>query len=106
MKPKPILFNLFVSNLSYKARAKSLKEFLISEGFNVYSAEIVFQDNPRRSSGYGFVSFKSKKEVDAALVALQGKVITQANYLCELIDYSIFVHFCIFAVGYWMVILR
>ncbi|XWS21459.1 hypothetical protein CRYUN_Cryun30bG0056600 [Craigia yunnanensis] len=74
-KPKPVpAFNLFVANLSYEARAKHLKEFFSSEGANVVSAEVIFHDNPRKSSGYGFVSFKSKKEADAAMSAFQGKM--------------------------------
>ncbi|GKV09400.1 hypothetical protein SLEP1_g20908 [Rubroshorea leprosula] len=75
VSPKPaIAFNLFVANLSYEARAKHLREFFSSEGANVVSAEVIFHDNPRKSSGYGFVSFKSKKEAEAALSAFQGKV--------------------------------
>ncbi|XVE95246.1 hypothetical protein REPUB_Repub02eG0079700 [Reevesia pubescens] len=74
-KPKPVpAFNLFVANLSYEARAKHLKEFFSSEGANVVSAEVIFHDNPRKSAGYGFVSFKSKKEADAALSAFQEKM--------------------------------
>ncbi|KAK6257320.1 hypothetical protein QUC31_000779 [Theobroma cacao] len=74
-KPKPVpAFNLFVANLSYEARAKYLKEFFSSEGANVVSAEVIFHENPRKSSGYGFVSFKSKKEADAAMSAFQGKM--------------------------------
>ncbi|KAK3188710.1 hypothetical protein Dsin_028271 [Dipteronia sinensis] len=74
VRPKPITFNLFVANLSFEARANDLKEFFISEGCNIYSAEVVFHNNPRRSSGYGFVSFKTKKEADTALSAFEGKM--------------------------------
>ena len=78
-------FNLFVANLSYEARAKHLKEFFISEGANVVSAEVIFHDNPRKSSGYGFVSFKSKKEADAAVSAFEGKVVPDLIiFLCSL----------------------
>lgn len=74
--PKPsVTFNLFVANLSYEARAKDLREFFNSEGSSVVSAEVIFHENPRRSLGYGFVAFKSKKEADEALSAFQGKVI-------------------------------
>ncbi|KAL5777280.1 hypothetical protein ACOSP7_010206 [Xanthoceras sorbifolium] len=74
VQPKPITFNLFVANLSYEARAKDLKEFFISEGCNIVSTEVVFHNNPRRSSGYGFVSFKTKKEAETALSAFEGKM--------------------------------
>ncbi|GMN35235.1 hypothetical protein TIFTF001_005165 [Ficus carica] len=74
-QPKPeVTFNLFVANLSYEARAKDLKEFFTSEGHSVVSAEVIFHENPRRSLGYGFVSFRSKKEAEAALLGVQGKV--------------------------------
>ncbi|OMO96466.1 hypothetical protein CCACVL1_04944 [Corchorus capsularis] len=74
-KPKPVPgFNLFVANLPFEARAKHLKEFFTSEGANIVSAEVIFHENPRKSSGYGFVSFKTKKEADAAISAFQGKM--------------------------------
>ncbi|PON91638.1 Splicing factor-like protein [Trema orientale] len=75
VQPKPeVTFNLFVANLSYEARAKDLREFFNSEGHSVVSAEVIFHENPRRSLGYGFVSFKSKKEAETALSAIQGKI--------------------------------
>ncbi|KAK7311650.1 hypothetical protein RJT34_09923 [Clitoria ternatea] len=74
VKPKPVVtFNLFVANLHYEVRSKDLKEFFDSGSGEVVSAEVVFHENPRRSSGYGFVSFKSKKEADGALTEFQGK---------------------------------
>ena len=74
MKPKPVTFNLFVANLSYEARSKDLREFFDDGNGSVVSAEVIFHDNPRRSSGYGFVAFKSKKQADSALSEFQGKV--------------------------------
>lgn len=71
-KPSPI-HNLFVANLPFQARAKDLKEFFNANNGNVVSAEIIFQDNPRRSAGYGFVSFNTEKEAEAALSSFQGK---------------------------------
>ncbi|KAL9450014.1 hypothetical protein AB3S75_011867 [Citrus x aurantiifolia] len=75
VQPKPFpTFNLFIANLSFEARAKDLREFFISEGWDVVAAEVIFHDNPRRSAGYGFVSFKSKKVAEAAISAFQGKL--------------------------------
>ncbi|KAK6938117.1 RNA recognition motif domain [Dillenia turbinata] len=72
--PKPVpKYDLFVANLPYDAKAKDVKEFLKSNNGNVVSAEIIYYDNPRRPSGYGFVSFSSKEEAAAALSAFQGK---------------------------------
>ncbi|CAN8308068.1 unnamed protein product [Cochlearia groenlandica] len=73
-KPSPVpTFNLFVANLAFEARAKHLKEFFDADTGNVVSTEVIFHENPRRSSGYGFVSFKTKKMADAAMVDFQGK---------------------------------
>ncbi|KAG7557163.1 RNA recognition motif domain [Arabidopsis suecica] len=73
-KPSPVTtFNLFVANLAFEARAKHLKEFFDADTGNVVSTEVIFHENPRRSSGYGFVSFKTKKQAEAALIEFQGK---------------------------------
>lgn len=70
---KPITYNLFVANISYEVRSKDLKEFFDSGTGKFVSAEVIFHENPRRPSGYGFVSFKSKKEADEALAEFEGK---------------------------------
>ncbi|KAG6608265.1 RNA-binding protein CP33, chloroplastic, partial [Cucurbita argyrosperma subsp. sororia] len=74
VKPKPVTFNLFVANLSFEARAKDLREFFDSGSGNLVSAQIIFHENPRRSSGYGFVAFKTKRDAEAALSEFQGKI--------------------------------
>lgn len=74
MQRKPVTFNLFVANLSYEATSKDLREFFDSGSSQVVSAEVVFHEDPRKSTGYGFVSFKSKKEANAALSEFQEKV--------------------------------
>ncbi|KAL0432675.1 UNVERIFIED_CONTAM: RNA-binding protein CP33, chloroplastic [Sesamum latifolium] len=55
------------------ATANDLKDFFNADNANVVSAEVIFQDNPRRSAGYGFVSFNTKAEAEAALATFQGK---------------------------------
>ncbi|KAH9601960.1 hypothetical protein KSS87_000333 [Heliosperma pusillum] len=72
-KPPPVVYNLFVANLPFEARAKDLREFFQSGGKDPVSAEVIFNDNPRKSSGYGFVSFKTKKEADEVLSSFEGK---------------------------------
>uniref|UniRef100_A0A7N0UK00 RRM domain-containing protein n=1 Tax=Kalanchoe fedtschenkoi TaxID=63787 RepID=A0A7N0UK00_KALFE len=75
-KPKPVSpYNLFIGNLSYEARAKDLRELFSSEGAKVVSAEVIFQENPRRASGYGFVSFSTKEAAEAALTTFDGKML-------------------------------
>ncbi|XP_009589536.1 28 kDa ribonucleoprotein, chloroplastic [Nicotiana tomentosiformis] len=72
-KPLPV-HNVFVANLHFEARSKDLMEFFKANGADVVSAEVIFNnDNPRRSAGYGFVSFNTKVEADAALSSFEGK---------------------------------
>ncbi|CAO2834304.1 unnamed protein product [Amaranthus hypochondriacus] len=74
VQSKPsVVYNLFVANLPFAARSKDLREFFQSNGSNVVSAEVIFNENPRKSLGYGFVSFKTKKEADEALTTFDGK---------------------------------
>lgn len=65
---------LYVSNLPWKARAPNMKEFFSK--FNPLSAKVVFDSPSGKSAGYGFVSFGTKEEAEAALTELDGKVIT------------------------------
>ncbi|OWM64154.1 hypothetical protein CDL15_Pgr018725 [Punica granatum] len=63
---------LYVSNLAWKARSTHLRE-LFSENFNPISSRVVFENPSGRSAGYGFVSFATREEAEAALSALDGK---------------------------------
>lgn len=74
VQPKPLTFNLFVANLPFEARSKDLREFFGSENSSLVSAQVIFHENPRKSSGYGFVAFKYKKDADEALSSFQGKI--------------------------------
>ncbi|XP_077224587.1 RNA-binding (RRM/RBD/RNP motifs) family protein [Tasmannia lanceolata] len=65
-------YNVFVGNLTWRVRSSNLKEFF-GDANGVVSAEVVFQTNPRRPTGYGFVSFSSKEEAEAAIAAFNGK---------------------------------
>ncbi|CAI0441965.1 unnamed protein product [Linum tenue] len=64
---------LYASNLAWKVRGSHLRE-LFSAEFNPVSSRVVFQSNPGgKSAGYGFVSFASREEAEAALAAMDGK---------------------------------
>ncbi|PIA58566.1 hypothetical protein AQUCO_00500473v1 [Aquilegia coerulea] len=63
---------LYVTNLSWKARASHLREFFSAE-CNPVSARVVFKGSS--STGYGFVSFATKEEAEAAISSMEGKVI-------------------------------
>lgn len=63
---------LYVSNLAWKARATHLREFFSPE-FNTVSARVVFDKPSGGSAGYGFVSFETKEEAEAAISSMDGK---------------------------------
>ncbi|CAK9143517.1 unnamed protein product [Ilex paraguariensis] len=70
--PRETRHKLYVSNLAWKARSTHLRE-LFSANFEPVSARVVFDSPSGRSGGYGFVSFATKEEAEAALSALDGK---------------------------------
>lgn len=59
---------LYVSNLAWKVRSTHLRDF-VSENFKPVSARVVFDAPLGRSAGYGFVSFATKEEAEAAISA-------------------------------------
>ncbi|KAL7164858.1 hypothetical protein ACSBR2_040700 [Camellia fascicularis] len=63
---------LYVSNLAWKVRSNHLREFFAAN-FNPVSARVVFDSPSGKSGGYGFVSFTTKEEADAAISALDEK---------------------------------
>lgn len=75
-------FNVFVGNLAWRVRSRDLRELFGSSG-KLISAEVIFQSNPRRSAGYGFVSYATEEEAKAAIAAHNEKV---KKYLCFLMD--------------------
>lgn len=68
---------LYVGNLAWKVRATNLREFVEAQNFKPVSTRIVFEGAGGSPSGYGFISFATKEEADAALVSLDGKVTIQ-----------------------------
>lgn len=69
------MYDVFVGNLSWNVTSSDLREFFGAENGSVLRAEVVYHTNPRRPTGYGFVSFSSKEEVEAAIANYDGKVI-------------------------------
>lgn len=74
---------LYVSNLAWKVRSTQLREFF-SANNNPISARVVFDNASGRAAGYGFVTFDTKEQAEAALSALDGKV-----YLNKLLSLSL-----------------
>lgn len=62
---------LYLSNLAWKVRSNDLKEFFST--YNPVSARVVFDSPSGKSAGYGFISFSTKEEAEAAIAALDGK---------------------------------
>ncbi|XP_021768202.1 RNA-binding protein CP33, chloroplastic-like isoform X2 [Chenopodium quinoa] len=70
---KETVYKLYVSNLQWKVRSTDLKEFFSSD-FTPVSTRVVFESTPfLRSAGYGFVSFNTREDAEAALTSLDGK---------------------------------
>eukprot|EP00262_Sarcandra_glabra_P005675 TRINITY_DN17431_c0_g1_i1.p1 TRINITY_DN17431_c0_g1~~TRINITY_DN17431_c0_g1_i1.p1 ORF type:complete len:280 (-),score=62.33 TRINITY_DN17431_c0_g1_i1:472-1311(-) len=63
---------IYASNLAWKVRSSDLKEFFAASS-NPVSARVVFDRPSGSSAGYGFVSFSTKEEVEAAISALDRK---------------------------------
>lgn len=76
-QPVETQHKIYVSNLAWKVRANNLREFF-SADHNLVSAKVVFEA-PGKSGGYGFVSFATKEEAEAAISSLNGKV-NEANF--------------------------
>ncbi|KAM7258825.1 hypothetical protein ACFE04_014566 [Oxalis oulophora] len=74
-KPKPRTplypeteFKLFVGNLSWSVTSESLTQAFQEYG-NVVGARVIFDGETGRSRGYGFVSYSSQAELEAALAS-------------------------------------
>ncbi|CAK8540357.1 unnamed protein product [Lathyrus sativus] len=71
--PSEARYVIYVSNLAWKARATHLRD-IFTENFKApVSARVVFQTPAGRSAGYGFVSYNTEEEAQAAISALEGK---------------------------------
>ncbi|XP_043721566.1 28 kDa ribonucleoprotein, chloroplastic isoform X3 [Telopea speciosissima] len=64
-------YKLFVGNLSWSVTSESLLQVFQEYG-NVVGARVLYDGETGRSRGYGFVSYSSKPEMDAALESLNG----------------------------------
>eukprot|EP00262_Sarcandra_glabra_P022286 TRINITY_DN9836_c0_g1_i1.p1 TRINITY_DN9836_c0_g1~~TRINITY_DN9836_c0_g1_i1.p1 ORF type:complete len:300 (+),score=54.01 TRINITY_DN9836_c0_g1_i1:42-941(+) len=66
-------YNVFVGNLTWRVRSRDLRELFGASNGKILSAEVVYHSNPRKSAGYGFVSYGSKEEAESAIPAFTGK---------------------------------
>ncbi|XP_039071234.1 28 kDa ribonucleoprotein, chloroplastic-like [Hibiscus syriacus] len=77
-KPKPkeplypeTEFKLFVGNLSWSVTSETLTQAFQEYG-NVVGARVLYDGDTGRSRGYGFVSYSTKSEMEAAIQSLNG----------------------------------
>lgn len=66
-------YNVYAGNLAWRVKSQDLRELFSASG-SVLSAQVIFQTKPRRPAGYGFVSFASLEEAEAAVSTLNGKM--------------------------------
>ncbi|KAF6170295.1 hypothetical protein GIB67_042985 [Kingdonia uniflora] len=67
--------NVYVGNLPWKVTSSELWEFFGSSNVNVLEAELIYQRDTKKPSGFGFVSFGSREDARAAISALKGKLL-------------------------------
>ncbi|KAF8379067.1 hypothetical protein HHK36_028494 [Tetracentron sinense] len=92
-------YKIYLSNLAWKVRSSHLREFF-SASFNPVSARVVFDSPSGRSAGYGFVSFATKEEAEAAISALDGKVFKLTKNIVQLLHFFLSLSPFLFDVGF------
>ena len=68
--------NLYVGNLSYKTTADGLRT-LFAEFGEVQSVNLITDRDTGRSKGFAFVEMATEQEAQAAITALNGKMVDQ-----------------------------
>lgn len=85
--PREAAHVVYVSNLAWKARPTHLRD-IFTENFKApVSARVVFQTSAGGSAGYGFVSYHTEEEVQAAISALEGKVVIISLFMVTCLCY-------------------
>ncbi|XP_020215999.1 31 kDa ribonucleoprotein, chloroplastic isoform X2 [Cajanus cajan] len=64
---------VYASNLAWKARSTHLRQVFTENFKTPVSARVVFDSPTGRSAGYGFVSFLTKEDAEAAISTVDGK---------------------------------
>ncbi|XP_054824020.1 29 kDa ribonucleoprotein A, chloroplastic [Prosopis cineraria] len=73
LPPGETSHKIYASNLAWKARSSHLRAFFTENFKSPVSARVVFDSPNGRSAGYGFVSFATRDEAEAAISSLDGK---------------------------------
>jgi RNA recognition motif-containing protein len=64
---------VYVGNLPFNVKSQDLREFFQKNG-HVVSAQIIYNSQPTKPAGYGFVTFYSKEEAEVAIETFNGQV--------------------------------
>lgn len=68
-------FRIYVGNLPWQVDDSRLEQ-VFSEHGKVVDAKVVYDRDTQRSRGFGFVTMSSETEVNDAIAALDGQVIS------------------------------
>jgi len=78
---------LFVRNLPWSATEVDLAKFLDDQGYHVKEIKIAYDEDQRRSRGYGFVTFATREMYEQALRDLGGEeLMGRQLYVAAAID--------------------
>ena len=69
---------LYVGNLTYDTTESTLGQMFAAHG-TVQSAQVIMDRDTGRSKGFGFVEMGSDQEAQAAIAALNGKLVDGRN---------------------------
>jgi len=69
---------LYVGNLTYDTTDSTLEQMFAAHG-TVQSAPVIMDRDTGRSKGFGFVEMGSDQEAQAAIAALNGKLVDGRN---------------------------
>ena len=72
---------LFVRNLPWSATEADLEKFLDDRGYLVTEVKVAYDEDQRRSRGYGFITFATREMFEQALRDLGGEEL-EGRELC------------------------
>lgn len=64
---------IYAGNLGWRLTSEGLRDAFANQP-GVLSAKVIYERDSRRSRGFGFVSFESAENAEAALEAMNGEV--------------------------------
>jgi len=65
-------YDIFVGDLSYKAKEEDLLKFFQAKYSSIISVKIIIDPTTQQSKGYGFIKFGEKKEFLSSIIDMNG----------------------------------